>query len=244
MESNKLSLNVTKTQTILIGGRKKLKDIENSGPQNFQIAIDQEPVSKIKHLRYLGIEVDKFLSWEGHISALIKKISIGIGMLRHGKRYVPLTTVQSMYKSIIEPNFRFCCLVWGVCSATALNKLQRLQNRAARIATSSPYDAPSQPRLEKLGFQAIRELIDMETATMVYWSINNEAPDYLSTLFERLSQNIIKELRNTKTDLKLPLLKTSNGQKCFSYRGARLWNNLSDNVKKRKPHTSSKRFTK
>ena len=62
-----------------------------------------------------------------------------------------------------------------------------------------------------------------------YRSINNEAPDYLSTLFERLSQNTIKELRDTKTDLKFPLL---NGQKCFSYRGARLWNNLSDNVKK------------
>ena len=232
MESNKLSLNVTKTQTILIGGRQKLKDIENSDPQNLQIAIDQEPVSKIKHFRYLGVEVDQFLSWEGHISALIEKISSGIGMLRHGKRYFPLTTVQSMYKSIIEPHFRFCCSVWGVCSATTLNKLQKLQNRIARIATSSPYDAPSQPLLEKLGWQTIRELIDMETATMVYRSINNEAPDYLSTLFERLSQNTINELRNTKTDLKLPLLKTTNGQKCFSYRGARLWNNLSDNVKK------------
>ena len=59
MESNELSLNVTKTQTILIGGRKKVKDIENFDPQNLQIVIDQEPVSKIKH-----IEVDQFLSWE------------------------------------------------------------------------------------------------------------------------------------------------------------------------------------
>ena len=49
MESNKLSLNVTKKQTLLKGGRKRLKDIENSDPQNLQIAIDQEPVSKIKH---------------------------------------------------------------------------------------------------------------------------------------------------------------------------------------------------
>ena len=122
--------------------------------------------------------------------------------------------------------------MWGVCSATTLNKLQKMQNRTARIATSSPYDAPSQPFLEKFGWKTIREFIDMETATMVYRSINNEATDYLSTLFERLSQNTIKELRKTKTDLKLPLLKTSNGQKCFSYRGARLWNNLSVNVKK------------
>ena len=85
MESNKLSLNLTKTQTILVGDRKKLKDIENFDPQNLQIVIDQEPVSNIKHIRYLGIEVDQFLSWEEHISVLIKETSRGIGMLRHVK---------------------------------------------------------------------------------------------------------------------------------------------------------------
>ena len=58
------------------------KGIENSGPQNLQIAIDQEPVSKIKHFRYLGIEVDQFLSWEGHISAFIRTISSGIGIVQ------------------------------------------------------------------------------------------------------------------------------------------------------------------
>ena len=181
-------------------------------------------------------------------------------MLRRGKRYVPLTTVQSMYKSIIEPHFRFCCSVWGVCSATALNKLQRLRNRAAKIATSSLYDAPSQPLLEKLGWQTIRELIDMETATMAYRSINNEAPDYLSTLLERLSQNTIKELRNTKTDLKLPLLKHKisnlNLNLKISIQRPQMVRNASPTEehdfgttlvimsKKRKAHTISKRFTK
>ena len=75
MESNKLSFNVAKIQTILIRGRKKLKDIENSEAQNLQIVIDQEPVSKIKHTKCLEIVVDQFLNWEEHISALIKKIS-------------------------------------------------------------------------------------------------------------------------------------------------------------------------
>ena len=62
MESNKLSLNVTKTQSILIGGRKKLKDIENSETQNLQIVINQEPVSKINHTKYLGIVVDPYFT--------------------------------------------------------------------------------------------------------------------------------------------------------------------------------------
>ena len=108
----------------------------------------------IKHTKYLGVEVDQLLFWKEHISALIKKISKGIGMLRYGKRYLPLNMVQSMY-SIIGAHFRFCCSVWGVCSATTLNKLKALQNRAVGIATNSPYDAPSQPLLDKLGWQTV-----------------------------------------------------------------------------------------
>ena len=73
-----------------------------------------------------------------------------------------------------------------------MNKLQTLQTHFARIAANSPYDTTSQPLL------TIRELIDMATATMVY----REAPNYLSSLFERLSQNTIRELQNSKTDLK------------------------------------------
>ena len=59
-----------------------------------------------------------------------------------------------------------------------------------------------------------------------------EAPSYLTSLSGRLSQSTVRELRNTKTDLKLPLLKSSSGQKCFSYSRARLWNNLSADAKK------------
>ena len=95
--------------------------------------------------------------------------------------------VQSMYRSLIEPYFRSCCSVWGVCSTTALNRLQKLQNRAARIATSSPYDASSQPLLKELGWPTVKELIETETARMVYRSINKEAPNYLTALFDRLS---------------------------------------------------------
>ena len=39
----------------------------------------------------------------------------------------------------------------------------------------------------------------------------NEAPNYLTSLFESLFQSTVRELRNTKTDLKMLLLKTSSG---------------------------------
>ena len=35
----------------------------------------------------------------------------------------------------------------------------------------------------------------------------------------------------SETDLRLPLKKSSNGQKCFSYRGAKAWNDLPADTK-------------
>ena len=40
-----------------------------------------------------------------------------------------------------------------------------------------------------------------------------------------------KNLRNTATDLQVPLMKTCNGQRAFSYRGAGVWNHLDLEVK-------------
>ena len=90
---------------------------------------------------------------------------------------------------------------------------------------------PSQPphpntTKRQLGWQTVQELIETETVKVVYRSIDHEAPEYLTGLLQRLCKTCARQLRNTSTDLYVPLLKTACGQKCFSYRGAKLWNDL------------------
>ena len=60
-----------------------------------------------------------------------------------------------MYGSIIEPNLRYCCTVWGCCTKTDLIRLQSLQNGAARIVTNSGYDAHSLPLIKGLGWAGL-----------------------------------------------------------------------------------------
>ena len=137
----------------------------------------------------------------------------------------------SLYTSIVEPHFRYCCSVWGCAGTTEINRLQKLQNRAARIVTNSSFDTPSNKLLEKLGWKTINELIDIESKTMVFKSLNELAPPYLRSLFRKNSQSTSYRLRNTSTDLRLPKIGTENGKKSFSFRGAKLWNSLSANCK-------------
>ena len=180
----------------------------------------------IKDTKYLGVHVDQHLSWGVQITNMIKKISKALGMLRYSKQYLPIKSVQTMYKSLVEPYFRYCCPVWGVCGITAKDKLQKLQNRAARIVANSPYNASAPPIIKQLGWPTVNDLIVSETLKMVYKCTNDEAPSYLACLFDRLSESCTRELRNTETDLCVPFLRTTCGQKCFSFRGAKLWNGL------------------
>ena len=82
--------------------RAKLQNISNSDVISPMFVIDDEVVPMINEAKYLGIQIDKTLGWKEHINIIAVKISRGIGMLRYAKRYVPLSTVKTMYRSIVE----------------------------------------------------------------------------------------------------------------------------------------------
>ena len=170
--------------------------------------------------------IDNCLTWESHICEVQKKISRAIGLLKYTRNFVQTDTLTNLYRSIIEPHFSYCCSVWGSCGASKLNVLQKLQNKAARIVTNSPFDASAALLLQRLGWPPVQKLKYKETGAMVYKSLNSLAPQYLSDLFVRLSGVHPRELRNSKTDLAVSMLRTGNGQKSFAYRGASLWNSL------------------
>ena len=67
---------------------------------------------------------------------------------------------------------------------------------------------------------------------MVCKSVHELAPEYLRGPFTGNSQLASQKLRNTATDMRLPKKKSANGQKCFSYRAAKLWNSLSIDYKR------------
>ena len=215
---NKLSLNVAKTQSMILGSSSNLrKHHTDNGEPKINLHINEDNLDMIGSNKYLGVQIDSELKWREHVTFAIGKISRAMGMLKYAKKYLPLEIVKNMYISIVEPHFRNCCSVWGCCGETLLDKLQKLQNRAARIVTNSSYDASSLPLIGSLGWLTIKEMIEFETATTVYKSLHGLAPEYMQSMFMKLSEYSSRSLRNTNTDLRIPSFTTSYGQRSFSY---------------------------
>ena len=109
------------------------------------------------------------------------------------------------------------------------NKIQKLQNRAARVLTYSSYDADAGHLFELLGWKnLVASQQQIQRATMVYKSLHGLAPDYLCSKFER--RETAYNLRKSENKLNVPLPRTNDYKNSFSYSGATLWNSLPRDI--------------
>ena len=63
----------------------------------------------------------------------MKKLSAKIGLVKRLQPFLPSHIIHKLYTPLLQSHIDYCLTVWGKCSSTELCKLQRLQNRAARV---------------------------------------------------------------------------------------------------------------
>jgi len=97
------------------------------------IKIGNNHVKRVRTTKYLGVHLDENLKWNEHIDKLCSKVNRSISGLKKTRDYVPLYVLNTIYKSLIQPVFDYCGVVWDNLDQGLATKLQKLQHRAARI---------------------------------------------------------------------------------------------------------------
>ena len=90
------------------------------------------------------------------------------------------TLILNVFNGLVKPQFDYCSLVWGCCSTSLTEKLQKLQNYAACILLSTPYDSSTTDLFRKLNWKNLRNQKLFTQAIMMFKTLNGEIPDYLS----------------------------------------------------------------
>ena len=88
-------------------------------------------------------------------------------------------TLLNVYNSLVQPHFDYCNVVWGNCSKNLSSKLQKLQNRAARVLTFS-YDCSTSELFQNLKWAKLVHQRAVSKAIMMHSIVNNIAPEYLT----------------------------------------------------------------
>ena len=140
---------------------------------------------------------------------------------------MPQSTLLNIYNSLVQSYSDYFSLVWGNCGKTLSNKLQ---NRAARVITSSNYDVDVDSLFYKLSRKDLNSQRQIQNALMIFKTLNRLVPEYLTSKFiKRNESNYF--LRDSVNKLVVPFPRTNYMKNSFSYSSATLWNSLPCNIR-------------
>ena len=83
--------------------------------------------------KLLGVDIDRTLSFDEHISSLWKKAGRKLSVLARLSSYMTLTQRRVLMKSFIEAQFGYCPLVWMFHGRVLNRKINHLHERSLRI---------------------------------------------------------------------------------------------------------------
>ena len=146
------------------------------------------------------------------------------------RQYLSQETCEKLVHAFISSKLDFMnCLLYGLPSIH-LNKLQRVQNAAARLITGTKMRDHITPVLIKLHWLPIKQRIAYKILLFTYKALNGMAPQYLCDLIHPVSHT--RTLRSSSRQL-LQVPRTNSvahGDRCFSVAGPVLWNKLPDHI--------------
>ena len=137
-----------------------------------------------------------------------------------------------MYKALVMPYFNYCIAVWGNINKGLADKLQKMENRAARILTFSNYEVRSSVLLDELGWERLEYVRLKQLAVTMYKIHNNLSPSYLRQIFTNTSNVHSHSLRNSELNYYVPRPRTESAKGTLHYRGSVVWNKIPSEIRK------------
>ena len=234
---NNLQFNTTKTEISLLGSF----HLVNSLSHLTSIHLGDESVTVSPSLKILGVSLDNKLTFSSHITSVIKSCNYHLRAIRHIRPFLTIEHSGMLMRCLLLSRIDYCNSIFYNITNHQISRLQRLMNRAARLALNidySPYKhhQPSISHLVKLHWLPISYRIHFKIALLTYKTLATSSPAYLHNL---LSQRIITKQLRSSASLLLQQKKTVNNisQRAFRHSAPAIWNSLPPVIRASDTHT-------
>ena len=216
--ANKLSLNVSKTKSMLFCHAR-------SPFRNFSLNIygNGTPIEAVDTIKYLGLYLDRHLSFTTHIDHIIKKVSDRNRLLWKMRSFITESLAKYLYTTLIAPLFTYCDFIYDGTSETNKNRLQIIQNASLRAIKRTKLEYPVQRLHDELGIDLLNDTRKKSTLKMVYRGVNDLGPPVLNNMFCSYipSKNLRSANLNKIQTAKTNLIFTGHD---IAIRGSHYWN--------------------
>ena len=225
LTSNKLQLNPSKTEMLVIASPFHHQRIES-----IQLNISGSVITPKDCVRNLGVLFDKHLNMKQQVSNMCKACYLHLRSIWSIKHLLEKEACINVIHAFICSRLDYCNSLLLGLPQCELNRLQRMQNMAARVATGTPRSEHIKPILKELHWLPIKERIEFKALMLVYKILNGLAPPYLEDLIV-VKQNVRALRSSDQKCLVVPQTRLrAYGDAAFSCKAPALWNKLPPKV--------------
>ena len=177
MTQNKLKLNNSKTEVILIRSK-----FDHSPSPFTDINICSSVIETTSFARNIGVIFDDNHTFQQHIGATCSAIHFLLRKIGRIRKYLSRDSCATLVHAVISSKLDYCnALLYGLPD-TQLQRLQRAQNTAARIVTKTRKSDHITPILMQLHWLPVHHRIVYKLLLITYKALNGQAPQYLRNL--------------------------------------------------------------
>ena len=202
-------------------GRKRTKEIN--------ITLRGKDIAKHETIKYLGVTIDKDLTWKSHLTNTCNKAFAAVAAIRRSTSYLPCQTRKMLYNALVLPHMDYCSVVWHSCSSKLSQSLERVQNYGMRVILSKPPRTPSAPLRHKLNWTTLHQRRHINMLCQVHRVMLSQAPAYMANKFNTNSTLYHSTRGANKIHLKRP--NTNLYKQSFEFQGAFHYNELNSNIR-------------
>jgi len=173
---NGLQLNPDKSKAVFMGTATQLRAV--SSLTSVSVADVELPMAD--SMRVLGVTLDRRLTFDNHASAVARSCNYCARAIRHERHLLTLDLAQTLACSRILSRIDYCNFVlYGAPSGT-IQKLQRVQNNAARIVLQAPRRSDVSSLLQTLHWLSVEQCINYKLAVLTFKTQQTSYPQYLN----------------------------------------------------------------
>ena len=225
---NGLMLNTKKTQCMFVGTRGLLSKI----PPDTHLLVDGNTITPSTSLKNLGVHFDSHLLFDTHITEISKKVFGTIMYVNRLRDYFNKNTRVTVIESLVMSIINYCISIWGTTNSTQIERVQKLQNFAAKVALGGAAKSDhATPFLKELGWLKINQKCKFEIAKITYNLINGIIPSWLFPLPTVSEMHAYSVNTRQMGQLHVPRCNTCLGNRSFLVGAPTLWNSLPNDVR-------------
>ena len=221
MASNWLKLNDDKTEFIILGSPANLAKVTTEA-----ITIGNHRIEKCHHVRNIGAVFDSTMRMEVQVNKVSQTAWFHLYSISKIRQYLTKEQSQAVIHAYVTSRLDQNNSLLSGLPATLLNKLQKVQNAAAKIILQGKRVDHVTPLLKKLHWLPLNQRHVFKTLLLVFKCVNDKGPKYLKNLL--LPKPDPRPLRSSSENL-LDITRTNlvtYGDRAFSVVGPKQWNML------------------